>query len=178
MPKKTPMIETASSPTETRKSSMPTGGLAACLRRLGESTSRTWVSLGPSVIDRGAFRGPRSGSARSLRKLRATSSDERLEDISLAMGAYTAVSSRKLEATSGFSGERARFCKGSAVPKEDAPIIPAVIRQAPSYPITLSIMAQFLTLAAPAASRVPPATGRVAPRSSESLRQHVAQSRL
>ena len=157
---------------------MPTAGLAACLRLLGENTSGTWVSLRPSVIDRGASREPRLGSTRSLRKRRATSSDERLEDISLAMGAYTAASSRKLEATSGFSGERARFCKGLGGAEEDAPIILAVIRQGPSYPITLPIMAQFLALAAPAANSDPPAIGRVAPRSSESLRRPVAQSRL
>src|SRR6516164_8970778 len=61
--------------------------------------------------------------------------------------------------------------------EEDAPTIPPVIREAPNYPITLPMTGQFLAMAACATSPVPPATGRVAPPSNESLRRHVAGSR-
>jgi hypothetical protein len=79
VPKKTPMIVAATSPTETMWTSMPTGAFAASLRRLGANISGAWRGFRLWVATRGAPRGPRSGSTRSSRKRRATSLGEILE---------------------------------------------------------------------------------------------------
>ena len=117
------------------------------------------VSFRPWVVGRGASRGPRLGSTRPSRKRCPISSAMSLGDIVPAMGASTGASNRKAKA------------------KRMRPTIPPVIREAPNYPITLPMTGQFLAMAACATSPVPPAEGRVAPPSNESLRRHVAGSR-
>jgi hypothetical protein len=55
--------------------------------------------------------------------------------------------------------------------------MPTVSQGGPYFPIILPITGEFLALAAPATSPTPLATGRIALRQGESLRQHVVITR-
>jgi hypothetical protein len=72
VPKKIPMIAAAISPTETGKSRMPTVRAAGLVRRLGVETSAATAGFRPWFVNEAAFRGPKSGSARSFQKRRAS----------------------------------------------------------------------------------------------------------
>src|SRR5882762_10194582 len=74
---------------------MPTGRLVSSEQRLRDDASGIWLPRW--IIGRGAIGGPKSGSTRSFRSRSASSSGERLENNSLAIGPPSAKQPKDLK---------------------------------------------------------------------------------